>query len=166
MDPGQSSGDPAAGLLEVRDLRGGELLPGDRQEPIHTSRRVGQQRRQPACRDRGADGVLQALGGAFHRQVLAAQQVHRERRNAWAVTGRGGRFRGERGSGDRTTPALASPGAVLDRDQLDHRQVEDLTHLGADHRRVGKVRSAPHAADRGVGPDLIRYRPRLQPETP
>jgi len=37
----QPAGDPAAGLVEVRDLRRGELLTGDRQESIEPSRGGG-----------------------------------------------------------------------------------------------------------------------------
>ena len=158
-------GDPAAGLVEVRDLRRGELLPGDREEPVQAGRRVRQQRGQPTRRHRRSEGFLQALGGAFDRQVLTAQQVGRQRGDARAVTRRSGRLGGELRTRDRTTRALPSLGAVLDRDQLDHRQVEDLAHLGADHGRVGKVRSAPPTVGRSMGPDLIGHRPRLQPET-
>ena len=80
------------------------------------------------------------------------------------VTGRGGRLGREGRTGERTAAARPSLGAVLNRVQLDHRQVEDLTRFHADHGRVGKVSSAPPAAGRDVGPDLIRHVPRLQPE--
>ncbi|HEY5185530.1 MAG TPA: hypothetical protein VIM19_11645, partial [Actinomycetes bacterium] len=53
---------------------------------------------------------------------------------------------------------------MLNRDQLDARQVEDLTNLKAHHRRVSKVRSAASAAGRGMDPDLIGHRHRLGPE--
>ena len=74
VDPMQPASDPATGLVEVRDAGRGELLPGGRQEPIQASGCVRQQRGQPPGGDRRAEGFLQALGGAFHRQVLAAQQ--------------------------------------------------------------------------------------------
>lgn len=54
---------------------------------------------------------------------------------------------------------------VLNRDQLDHRQVENMTRLNADHGRIREVGSAPVAAGRDVGPDLIGHCARLQPET-
>ena len=96
--------------------------------------------------------------------MLPTQQIHRERRDAWAVTSRGNRLSRERRAGDRTAATLALLRVVLDRDQLDHRQVEDLTRLYTDHGRVREVSTAPVAANQSMGPDLIRNCPRLQPE--
>ena len=160
----QPAGDPTTGLVEVRDLRGGELLAGDGQEPLQTGGRVREQRGQPARGDRGAERFLQALRGAFHRQVLAAQQIHREGRDARAVTGRGGCLSRKLRAGDRTAVTFASLRAVLDRDQLDHWEVKHLTRLDAHHGCVRQVSSAPEASRRGMDPDLIRHLPRLQPE--
>jgi hypothetical protein len=53
---------------------------------------------------------------------------------------------------------------MLNCDQLDHRKIKDLAGLGADHGRVNQVRAAPAAAHRDMVADLIRHRPRLQPE--
>ena len=41
VDPVQPSRDPTAGLIEVRNAGCGELLAGDREEPIQTSGCVG-----------------------------------------------------------------------------------------------------------------------------
>ena len=67
VDPVQPSRDPATGLIEVRDAGRGELLSGDRQEPLQAGCCVGEQRREPPGGHRRAEGFFQAFGGAFHR---------------------------------------------------------------------------------------------------
>ena len=164
MDPPQLAVDPAAGLIEMRDLRLGEFLAQQGQEPLQALGCGRQQRGQVAGRDRRPEAVRQALGGAFHRQVLPGLQIHPEGRDARAVAGRGGRLSRERCGRHRSAATLAPLGLMLDHRQLDRREVKDLPALLTDHRRVLQVRSAAAAGLRGMDTHLIGVRSRFQPE--
>ena len=94
--------------------------------------------------------------------MLTAQQICAQRCDAWSVTGRRSRFGRERSPGHHPARAFASLGAVLDRDQLDHRQVENLTNLSAHHGSVSKIRPTTTAVVRSMDTHLIRHVPRLQ----
>ena len=126
---------------------------------------MGSSDEKPARGDRRAEGFLEAFGGTFHGQVLTAQQIHRQGGDARAVTGRGGRLGREGRPGHEPAGACAALCVVLDRDQLDHGQVEDLTRLDAHHGCVRQVSSAPETSRRGMDSDLVRHLPRLQPES-
>ncbi len=74
-DPGQVSGDPGAGLVDMHHLGGGQHAAGLLGEAAKLTGRLGRQRRHPAAAAWRSQHRTQQLGGADDRQVLADQQV-------------------------------------------------------------------------------------------
>ncbi len=71
----QPARDPGAGLVEVGDLRPGELRADPLDEPAQPPGGLGHQPTSPPRRHVRAHPIVQQLGRPFHRQVLPHPKV-------------------------------------------------------------------------------------------
>ena len=154
MHPGQLPGDPEPGLVEVRDLRGGQR-PDDRlQRRADEPGDLPGHRRQRGRGRCAAEHLAQRGAGPVPRQELPVPQVHPQRRRPRPVLHRRGHPLRRPAPGHR--PAGAQPPDHLVLDDLGlHRR--DLRHLPPDQarlRRPGQVTIASGAA-RWLVPDHV-----------
>ncbi len=120
--------------------------------------------RQRPLRDGGGEQHVHRFADAFERDVLADHQIHRDRFHPRPPTHRRRSFRRERGGRHGAAPATALLGDMISGDQPGLRNIENLTALLTNRRRVGQVRSTGPATS-GLVADLTVSGTALQRRT-
>ena len=137
--PAQATFDPGAGLIKVRYGRGDQLAVNLVQEWPQVARALGDVGGERPGRDRRAKPVLEQLSGAFVGQMLAGDQIDRQRPHPRPVLRR--RRHASREAGGRPVPAnaAASLGEMLDNPQADLGQIKHLPPLAALDRSARQI---------------------------